>query len=74
MNAHECPRGLLFEYVAVRPNRPRASGKRRDPAAGDRARGSPRHRGLTIGGRPEAFTKLVGLLDTYPLWCNIVTP
>ena len=29
---------------------------------------------LTIGGRPEAFTELVGLLDTYPLWCNIVTP
>jgi len=29
---------------------------------------------LAIGGRPEAFTELVGLLDTFPFWCNIVTP
>jgi linear primary-alkylsulfatase len=28
---------------------------------------------LTFGGRREAFGEFMGLLDTFPLWFNIVT-
>jgi alkyl sulfatase BDS1-like metallo-beta-lactamase superfamily hydrolase len=29
---------------------------------------------LEINGQREAFTELMGLLDTFPFWFNIVTP
>nr|WP_081660176.1 alkyl sulfatase C-terminal domain-containing protein [Mycolicibacterium iranicum] len=29
---------------------------------------------LTIDGQEASFNDFLGLLDTFPFWCNIVTP
>ena len=29
---------------------------------------------LTIDGQEASFNAFLGLLDTFPFWCNIVTP